>query len=430
MGDNYTSVRKTYLRKRYRVIDTVPGIYGGDPKPGTTDTNPLTKTDFRDGNNNPKWRDQVRRHVSATTSLTAERYTFKGGYGEHYGAYKDSRKNLKEMLVIGCVIPMSDAKQTFSAFGDTAENQARTKFYKGLKNTQTAFNGGTFIGELGESLRMLKKPGMALRRGLDDYMKDVKKRASGKKSKKALSRAVAGTWLEHAFGWTPFISDVKSAGDALNKRLDRYDASYSKVTGTGLEEMSSCPTTWATSTSGEGFIERRWRAFHINVKSVRYKAEWKNEAVVNNVRANVRLFGVDWRDIVPTAWELIPYSFLVDYFTNIGDVLTALSTRKDDLAWCVRTERTRYMKTSCDMAFTKGYMLAHPLVTSANNPNGTIERLSAEPCKYTESRIVRTAAFPPYPTFRLWEVPGFGKKWINMSALLASRNKTRRALFS
>lgn len=31
--------------------------------------------------------------------------------------------------------------------------------------------------------------------------------------------------------------------------------------------------------------------------------------------------GLTIQEFVPTVWELIPYSFVVDYFTNIGDVV-------------------------------------------------------------------------------------------------------------
>lgn len=41
---------------------------------------------------------------------------------------------------------------------------------------------------------------------------------------------------------------------------------------------------------------------------------------------------------MPTVWELIPYSFLIDYFTNVGDVLQALSTDTSGVHGLWKTE--------------------------------------------------------------------------------------------
>lgn len=38
---------------------------------------------------------------------------------------------------------------------------------------------------------------------------------------------------------------------------------------------------------------------------------------------NLDLFGFSAKEFVPTLWELLPWSFLVDYFTNVGDILDA-----------------------------------------------------------------------------------------------------------
>jgi hypothetical protein len=44
-------------------------------------------------------------------------------------------------------------------------------------------------------------------------------------------------------------------------------------------------------------------------------------------------------NFVPTIYNLIPWSFLVDYFSNIGDVIDAMSIRNVGLAWGCKTTR-------------------------------------------------------------------------------------------
>jgi len=40
-------------------------------------------------------------------------------------------------------------------------------------------------------------------------------------------------------------------------------------------------------------------------------------------------FGLDLDDIAPTMWELVPYSFVVDWFCNISDILAAWSPHSE-----------------------------------------------------------------------------------------------------
>lgn len=440
MADIEKSTRVVYPRLRVRLIDTVPGVVGNTPpNPGVVADSPLVKFHTLEGNKNYHFRMNIRQHKNATSVMTAVKSTWSGGQGNQYVRFVPESYfkgtpywPYMEQSLVGCIIPMSDSKQSFPGFNTSAEIQASTKFFKALKEEQTAFDGGVFLGELGQTLRMLRNPAQAIRRGLDDYLNRVKKlgrRSRGespKSHRNRLGRTVSETWLEYVFGWSPLINDVKSAGEALNKRLDRYDASYSIITGTGTQEMSICPTT--TADSEGGVCGRTWRAYHTKVRTVRWKAELRNKAHTDK-SADVDLFGVSWRDLVPTAWELIPYSFLVDYFTNIGDVLSAWSTRTEDLTWWCKTVRDRYTKTSCDHRIKESTTTGHPHYEANNNPRGPLIHLSATPAIYRETTVNRTSAKPSVPTFRLWQMPGFGRKWINMTALAGARNRTRRQLF-
>ena len=165
------------------------------------------------------------------------------------------------------------------------------------------------------------------------------------------------------------------------------------------------------------------RRLHRTICSVRYKAEFRsvNE---NPVRADMNLFGASWGDIIPTAWELIPYSFLVDYFTNIGDVLNSWSVRKGDIAWCNQTVRNRGIRTLSELRLNKAY--TQSAVTAFLQWQSAY--ISTSPFRSVREQITRGASIPGYPDFRI-EIPGLSTKWINMSALVASRNRTRRQMF-
>lgn len=383
----------------------------------------LTLTDERNGGENTRWRWQVRHHVQAGTGFSAQRQTYRGGFGEVYGFYHvlvNGVPRLRYSRSIGDLIPLAFPSVLPSSTG-YADNVARSKLYKFAKEAQTSFRGLTFLGELTETLRMIRNPARSLRRGLDTYVQSATKRTRRVKSKPALNRIVGDLWLEHAFGWAPFISDVKSAGAALNQRLERYSSSYAKVSGEGKEENDyqdySLPQI-------QTYLNRwRWAVHGKTTVSVRYKSEIRS-VCPNPVQADMQLFGVSWTEVVPTAWELVPWSFLVDYFSNIGKILDAWTVRKSDFCWTVRTDRKTSSRT---VGETYPTLYLSGSGWNSSLPTGQTWSYYPASCEWKSvARSLPTEVGLPSLT---WRIPGLGKQWINMSALANARRSFRRSRF-
>jgi hypothetical protein len=49
-------------------------------------------------------------------------------------------------------------------------------------------------------------------------------------------------------------------------------------------------------------------------------------------------FGLDLSNVAPTIWELVPMSWLFDYFANQNDIIDAWSLRFLDFGWLSQTE--------------------------------------------------------------------------------------------
>jgi len=207
------------------------------------------------------------------------------------------------------------------------------------------------------------------------------------------------------------ISDVKDALETLEKRKDYLNRNLVVITGyhsTNSESFDRNTVSYFSgglgyqaSTRGDQKVEIKYRGA--------VRCDTSNPYV-----SEQRLWGFSPDNIIPTVWELVPYSFLIDYFTNIGKVLDSFALRKVDLAWGIRTERRLGIYQVVD-------------VRNANSkPQYKVLREVTSIGDYrSEAKVViRTPiSSVPIPEFR-FRVPGFATQWLNIGALV--RLKARR----
>lgn len=324
----------------------------------STDVQVLTAVRTRTGQRLGKWRQVIRNGGNATTPLTA---TYDSFYSNPIDAYLEFihlgvGRRFKRRMQGDLVYATSGPNARMLTFLDptvgelVADNRARARFYKRLREIQVQFSGPTFLGELRETLRMIKRPAAAIRDTLDNYSRDLKraKKGSGKKWKNRdyIQQVASGLWLEHTFGWMPLLNDVQSAVEAYERLTPPLRSR--KVISVGdtdaidrYKGLASNPL-WNTFGSqnvqnGTFYITKRLRKA-IDSVSVRYKGAVNLECEATRWD-NLALFGFTPSEFIPTAWELLPWSFLIDYFTNIGDVLTASVTNTTNVAYVNKTVR-------------------------------------------------------------------------------------------
>lgn len=120
-------------------------------------------------------------------------------------------------------------------------------------------------------------------------------------------KSLASNWLEYSFGWKPLIEDIYNAADHLQNPIKsiRPTGSY-KNTHTAKSVSGSVPS---------GF----WAI--LSVQGVRY-AKCGCEVTVNN--PNLYLLNkLGLANPAAVAWELIPFSFAVDWFVTVGEFLNS-----------------------------------------------------------------------------------------------------------
>jgi hypothetical protein len=159
-----------------------------------------------------------------------------------------------------------------------------------------------------------------------------------------LQKVAGGLWLENSFGWQPLLNDVKNAVEAY-ERLTNSPANH-RIISVGDTDSKDRRTEAASVGFGDGLTHPLGGVYFkyilVDAKEsmiIRYKG-----GIIVSTEAtkwdNAALFGFTPSEFVPTAWELLPWSFLIDYFSNIGDVLSAAVTRSSTVTFVNKTARS------------------------------------------------------------------------------------------
>lgn len=321
-----------------------------------------------------------------------------------------------------------------SASDPIALELASKFFLKRLQETRQAMQGGIFGGELRETFSMLRRPAKTLFESIPKYLDALVKRRRGvgsfggkrllvenraamiraeRKRIGILNKIAADTWLEYSFGWKPLISDIQDAVKAIGRRGE--NSFIQKLSAKGENEVVNYHSGTNEYPIADQFVT--WVRVTQTIKtkySCQIRGAVKVNSTVSQAARNRELFGITWEQFIPTVWELLPWSFLADYFTNIGDILNARAVNTADLAWTSRTMRAETYCTASASISPKT-----PASVSAQLDPGNVERFS---------RVVsRDAGGPVIPQFR-WSTPSFfvetqtgetalNTQWVNMAAL-------------
>jgi hypothetical protein len=309
-----------------------------------------------------------------------------------------------------CPDPSLPANPTIST--SSASTYASIDFFNRARKALVRFRSIEFFGELAETLAMIRNPARALRKTIPELYKTLKKRSKGIRGS-AISMARrkhsiwGDTWLEWAFGWAPLINDVADATLALDK-LMFLPKPFWFVKGVGFDSSGGVPTrvSFKVNVSGQ---EGSYSEVSIQKAIVKF---YGNITTTDNFAGSPRVLGLRASDIPNAIWELTPWSFLIDYFTNVGDVINACSFPHADVSWVSKTTLTSRRIER---------VLTSSLVENQDNPLNRIISVSSTPgyMKSEQSFLTRFRV-SSYPSVNFqWRIPGFSTKWLNIAALVS-----------
>lgn len=427
MGIKDTSVPH-YLS--FQGINFVEGL----PAAPTAGSSRRTLTRVRNGNAVPNFRTKIRNGSDATGPMTATYDSLVRLTEGHY-QYRYNRPD-----AVGSPVPNFNQSEVWGHFnapnwidpfgvgGSKPDNQALVQLNKAIRDQYQAWNGGVFVAEVLQTARLLISPAKSLRNGLSSYinrLKTIKKRFK-RSDIKAFTKVVADEWLEYTFGLQPLLNDTKNAAEALARFDSADDFRRTKLRGSGFAEQLSSSSTTA---SGRGPIRTNLNVLiKNNTRTVRRCGMSYTLSGPFGVSKDLaRLCGFTLNDFVPTAWEIIPFSFVVDYFANIGQVLDCAYTDKSLVTWSNATtinETIRIFEEVIDDAATRALMdsLAYQkkyYFTGAIGGNTSRRR--------TIARSPTAGVTIPQLEMRVPAIDSL--KWVNMAALIAQLRDFRNTPF-
>lgn len=356
----------------------------------------------RTGAVNPKYKQTIVDGKDATNAFTAydqsvtvnpgsARVKFvNGGY-----EYTDTYMGIAHLWNgVTYTLPINVFPVTVS---DKARAEATSKVFEDIRDRQMPFQAQVFAGELGETLALLRHP----IRGVADLAISLLEKRSVVKS----SKAIANLWLEFRFGVIPLVQDIQSIVKLFDDIASKGHSELFRKKG--YASSSAVTQTKFAATNGVTYI----------LESATVYESWCYISGGYIADTSERLKGLDAistdllniANLPITAWELIPFSFLVDYFVNIGDIISAGVTSRSTL---------RYASVSTVMSTT----VKHSVVSVLNTRPDLISNISnIRPKNATVklrevSREAGIMAIPPL-TFSL---PGSKIRLANIAALATS----------
>jgi len=367
-------------------------------------------TNTRIGIDYPAWRSRVRRGLNATTPYSCNFQTFDTSARIDASAVvtePTSTPHRTEFIIRG-----TPASWTTAASDPTplavaqADLTARSQFLSRYRSRRTQFQAGIFLGELRKTVKMIRSPVQALRESINGYVRLAKKRAY---KAKYPHQAIAETWLEYAYGIKPLVSDAE---DALRLATAHPYRVFERISGNGIDVQERAYTKLSYSSSACRVLYTRRSEGRVEV---RIKGAIRAE---NNPPGFPEQCGLSWSNVLPTFWELIPYSFLVDYFTNVGKVIDGVSTGTVSLAWGSFSQKKirqlEYVVTSLDWDYLESFGSAKATHSGHASGGGIAS---------TRTNLDRNSINAVSVGLRdtQFKLPGSDLKWLNIGALATTR---------
>jgi hypothetical protein len=324
----------------------------------------------------PKWEEKVAKNQDATNDYSVSRFPCKSPYinGAFSGNWtnRTTRSPVKvQTASLQGYLGASQARPDNAVFVPVdivrLDTLAKLGMLAKIRELEHSWSAPTFLGELKETIHMVRNPLGGLFREARSYRRRARRiilsyrRRPGK-----MMDLLNNQYLQWTYGVSPLINDVKGAMSAIKEFLTPKIESITRLQTTLKETVS--PTWWVGSRSGFYELESgRIRLMYARdaelTSSVRYICGVLEETQGPSTARAVKLSEMNLAEsFVPTVYELLPYSFLLDYVSTVGSVVNGAFTHTGNVVWKCKNQKDKTVAgvILIPMAGTTGVPLTYP----------------------------------------------------------------------
>lgn len=329
------------------------------------------------------------------TAFSAETHSER--YGNHW--YNDKWGGVETGVAINSFIALADynPSMNFTDLNSRAITRALIKLKDQNVNYAQAF------AERQQTARLVTDTALKFAKGVRELRKgNVRGFADALGfSTKTRFKGVHETWLETQYGWKPLLSDVYGAMEDLRKEdLDepqRYRITVRSTVNDSYDNTFDHPSTYLSYSDGtlpgledSGFVTR-YRVTY--TRGSRIALTYKLD---DGFLAQMASKG--FSNPANLAWELVPFSFVADWFIPIGSYLQALDGALGYIF--VGGHQTNRFKLNTE---TYSHKRGRLMYYNSGNSNWSLYRWESSGHSRERKKVVRTTfTSSPLPRF-----PGF-----------------------
>jgi hypothetical protein len=275
-------------------------------------------------------------------------------------------------------------------------------------NARKKWRGGNFLAEFAETVHQLRHPidslfGSTLR---------FARRVGGIRHLhgRQYSGALGNLWIAWSFGWKPLFDDIRDVNQAIQSLANGTDADTLPITAFGrVDDLLAGQQIGISASPTPLNSYCKYDRYSTASKMVKYYGALR--ARPESFATVADNFGISPGDIIPAVWEAIPWSFFIDYFANVQQVLDSYQYASSAFAWL-----NRGVKNTQSNVSSGWYSMVDTLpVSQRPSVNAGVGGSQKTSASVNRSPVVGI----PFPPFR-FRIPNLlGAKGLNVAGLAA-----------